>query len=316
MNTLFRAWACFVTTLMTFGLGGLPAGHAALVAQWHFDESTGTTARDSAGSFHGALSATGASFTPGGISGNAVNLDRATSGFVTMGNVLPLTSGDFSVVVWVKTTTTQTDTLVLAKHESGSANGYFFAINQTGGGGAPNKATFVASESVAQEATSASSVNDGNWHQIVGVYQSVGSEFIYVDGAPAEATGLSKPVVINNAPFLVGGFNISGTPQGRYTGLVDEVQIYDQALTASDVDFLFQHPASSLQSTLEIQLAGTNVVLKWPSFMSNFVLQATIALGAPGSWITLTNVLPVAVGSNLTVTEPAAAPAKFYRLKK
>ncbi|MCZ7638961.1 MAG: LamG domain-containing protein [Verrucomicrobia bacterium] len=52
--------------------------------------------------------------------------------------------------------------------------------------------------------TSSASVNDGNWHQLVGVYQAGGSERIYVDGALA-ATGASEPVVLNNAPFLIGG---------------------------------------------------------------------------------------------------------------
>ncbi|MCZ7640005.1 MAG: hypothetical protein M5U12_30510 [Verrucomicrobia bacterium] len=139
------------------------------------------------------------------------------------------------------------DTVVLGKHEAFSENGYFFAINPTGGGGAPDKATFVVSEFVRDGVTSSASVNDGNWHQLVGVYQAGGSERIYVDGALA-ATGASEPVVLNNAPFLIGGSVSHGVATGRFTGLVDEVQVYDRTLSNAEVQNLFAYPAQTLAS--------------------------------------------------------------------
>ncbi|MCZ7638960.1 MAG: LamG domain-containing protein [Verrucomicrobia bacterium] len=113
-------------------LVGMGAGQAGVVAQWHFDEADGAIARDSLGSLDGALSATGATFVPGGIAGNAIRLDGTQNGWVSMGNALGLTNGDFSIVLWVKTTATEGDTVVLGKHEAFSENGYFFAINPTG----------------------------------------------------------------------------------------------------------------------------------------------------------------------------------------
>ena len=221
------------------------SARAAVLAQWHFDESTGASAADATGSFPGVLSGTGSSFAAGGIVGNAVSLDGAQNGYVSMGNVLPFATGDFSLVVWVNTLATQ-GVAAVAKHESFSENGYFIAINQTGGGGQLGKATFVASEFVAMGVTSTTSVNDGAWHQIVGVYHDGGDEEIYVDGVPVEATGASEPMVPNSAPFLIGAVNSSGTPQGGYTGLIDEVQVYDQALTASHVAFLYEYPAHTV----------------------------------------------------------------------
>jgi hypothetical protein len=41
---------------------------------------------------------------------------------------------------------------------------------------------------------------------------------------------------------LVGAVTL-GAPEGRFTGLIDEVQVYTQVLTASEVDFLYHNPA-------------------------------------------------------------------------
>src|SRR3989442_1669902 len=107
----------FVIAVALLAINNLPI-RADLVAHWTFDEAGGTVAHDSAGGLDGALSPSGAGFVAGGISSNAINLSRAANGFVNMGNVLPLTSGDFSVVCWIKMNPGDTtpDTIFLGKH--------------------------------------------------------------------------------------------------------------------------------------------------------------------------------------------------------
>jgi hypothetical protein len=224
---------------------------AAVVAQYHFDEVSGFTAFDSAGFYNGTLTPTGATFVGGGISGNAISLNQGLGGLVNMGTSFPaFTSGDFSIVLWVNTTATAADTIPLAKHKAGTQNGYLFAINTTGGGGVANKSTFVTgSEFVAQAPTSTTTVNDGAWHQIVGVFSAGGTHSIYVDGSPLEAFSNSPGITDLGAPFLIGGVReIAGTdnPEARYTGLIDEVQVYDQALTDEQITALFQNPAQAV----------------------------------------------------------------------
>ena len=253
--------AAFAPLLLLSALTAPQITHAAIIAQYHFDEAGGTTAFDSAGSFNGTLTATGASFVPGGIAGNAISLDKALGGLVNMGTSFPgFLTGDFSIVLWVNTTTTLIDTVPLGKHAAGSENGYFIAINTTGGGGTANKATFVESEFVSLGTTSTTTVNNGAWHQIVGVYQAGGNESIYVDGSPAESTNAASAMVGNSAPFLIGGVNQSGTPNARYTGLVDEVQVYNQALTAAQIDFLFQNPTQVIPEPGTLSLFAFGIV--------------------------------------------------------
>ena len=262
---------------------------AGLVARWSFDEASGSIAHDRTGTYNGMLSASGAAFVPGGVSGNAMSLNKTANGFVNFGNVLPFTTGDFTIVAWIKMQAGDTtdDRVIIAKHEAFTQNGYILDVNTSGGTGQPNKAFFydggAFGSGIAQAIYSTSIVNDGAWHQVVGVHVAGGNKFIYVDGAPAEASNASRIVANNAAPLLLGGMNRSGVATGMFTGLIDEVQIYNQALSASEVDFLFHSPTnvavdcSQTVALLQTQLNAAKA--------SNAVLQAQ-----------LTNVLNLADG--------------------
>jgi hypothetical protein len=229
-----------------------PLGRA--LAHWRFDETSGTVVHDSAGTYDGTLSSTGAAFNTNGVSGGAISLTKVNNGFVNMGNVLGLLTGDYSLVAWIKMNAGDTtdSSVVLSKAEAYTRNGYFVNVNMTGSLLRNNKAAFIEGGtgagqiSIQETPISTTTVNDGNWHQIVAVYEDGGNKSIYVDGAPAEDTKPSQTFIGNSAPFLIGGFTFSGAPSGLFTGLIDDVQVYDFALTDSDVDFLFQNPGKEV----------------------------------------------------------------------
>jgi hypothetical protein len=80
------------------------------------------------------------------------------------------------------------------------------------------------------------------------------------------------------------------------------------SLTISDIAFYVTLPPS-----LQIQLAGTNVVLTWPLSGAGYVLQSANKLTPPVSWTTVTNV-PVIVNFQYTVTNQISGNSRFYRL--
>src|SRR5665213_1480764 len=80
------------------------------------------------------------------------------------------------------------------------------------------------------------------------------------------------------------------------------------AITASNFQFYSIPPPS-----LQIQLAGTNVVLTWPLSGAGYVLQSANKLAPPVSWTTVTNV-PVIVNFQYTVTNQISSGSVFYRL--
>jgi len=231
-----------------------PSPPAKALAHWKFDETSGTTAQDSAGTYNGQLSPGGASFVPGGVSGGALSLAKSNNGFVNIGNVLGLTSGDYSIVSWIKMTAGDTteSSVIIAKHAAYTRNGYNLMVNKSGGLLRENKVAFVEGGDGVGQITidetpiSTTSVNDGNWHQVVAVYQAGGTKLIYVDGAPAEDAKPSQAFNANSVPLLIGGVNFGGVPTGLFTGLIDEVQIYNYALADADVSFLFQNPGQQI----------------------------------------------------------------------
>jgi Concanavalin A-like lectin/glucanases superfamily len=227
-----------------------------LVSHWTFDESSGSIAHDRANAFDGTL-AGAAGFVSGGISGNALSLDEATGDYVNMGAAFPgFTSGDFSIVAWVKTTVTDR-AIVASKHASGILAGYIFGVNKFAFDyGEVGKASFYVTAQSGQEVNSTTTVNDGQWHQIAGVYTAGGNVEIYVDGAPAESTKASPVNNAIGAPFLVGAFELAGSPAADYTGLIDDVQVYSGALAADQVQCLFEHPGTSLDGPFVTPLAG------------------------------------------------------------
>jgi hypothetical protein len=236
---------------------------ADVIAHYRFDETSGTTAAPSIGSVNGTLQGS-ASFVTGGISGNAVSLSTTNDGVVSMGNNFRMLTGNFSISFWVKTNTVEADSVMLSKHSAGFTNGYLFPVGPTGGGGAAGKANFTVSENVANGVTSTTTVNDNAWHNIVGVYTAGGTHSIYVDGAPAEETKGSAAVIDSVSAFYVGGVGTIGNPtvaDGRYTGLFDDLQIYNQALTDSQVSFIFANPGQVVPEPSGVVLLALSTAL-------------------------------------------------------
>ena len=137
-----------------------------------------------------------------------------------MGNVLGFTSQPFSIVAWIKTAPgySVSDSALVSKHAAFTANGYWFMVNQAGGGGQVGKVIF-GEGTAAAAVTSTTTVNDGNWHQIVSTWQPGGKMFVYVDGAPSEASNNAhSSLVANSVAFLIGAVNVSGVPEARTLG--------------------------------------------------------------------------------------------------
>ncbi|MBN8519460.1 MAG: LamG domain-containing protein [Candidatus Accumulibacter sp.] len=212
-----------------------------MIAEYSFDETSGTIAHDSIGSVNGSLQG-GATFAPGaGVNGSgAINLNRATGGLVNMGDHFGFTSGSFSAEVWVKLNPGDTDgSFPIGKHYSGVVAGYFLAINDAGDGcSAIGRAHIYAAYPCS--GVSSTVVNDGLWHQLMGVYDTTSqTSAIYVDGLFQSSSSGGNIIHPTSASFLVGGLTIGGAPTGWYTGLIDNVRLYDSALDASKVASIY-----------------------------------------------------------------------------
>lgn len=220
---------------------GVCQAQPAPIGYWNFNETSGTTANASVGSINGTLNG-GVAFAPGaGIQGGAIQFDVSTTGLVNMGDNFAFPAGSYAIQAWVKTNPGDTVAMApVSKHTSTIMSGYFLAINDASGIGssAVNKAYFYASNGVSGVSTL--NVNDGNWHQLVGVYDATNNfTQSFVDGT-LQNTGPRVPMSTTAASFLVGGINSStNVPLGAYRGLIDEVKVWNTALTPADVQSLY-----------------------------------------------------------------------------
>lgn len=316
----------FLDNVVVRQLGATPAG---LLAHWRFDESPGaTTALDSVGNFHGTNSPTGADFVTGGQSGNALSLDLAANGLVNMGDNLMLGSSNFTISAWIKTPPGGTPGFgnFLSKHNTTFANGYILSYNHTAIANGLDHGFFYAGTrtipsmgfTIVDVPVSTLTVNDGNWHHIVGVYRPTGLTTIYVDGAPMEGSIASSSIAANAAPFLIGGTTAGSTPTANFTGLVDEVQIYNRALTDAEIDILFVNPGAEITTAPIIVVPPQSITVAVGS-NATFAVSATSTIAGTGpltyQWLRSGTNLPGATSSNLTLVNVQPGDSGDYSVR-
>jgi autotransporter-associated beta strand protein len=216
------------------------------LARYTFDSVRGGLVLNggSGGSAMNGMLAGGAAIVPGGRYGNAVSLANGASVDIVspiadLGN-----NGNWTVSAWVRTTAAGA-TILTKGDGTGWANGntiFYLGDGAAGGsGGIPSAVRYAGG--FFQGSTGAATVNDGNWHLVTYVNNG-GSYTIFTDGA-------AQPLSPGNAGFAnadIGSivrlgattntFPSDGTV--HFNGMLDNVQIYGQALSAAQVAALYQ----------------------------------------------------------------------------
>ena len=177
-------------------------------------------------------------------------LVRSTNSAVDLGDIFPMTGqSPFTVSAWVKFTTPGdgATSVAVARHRAGTVAGYILAMNASGGYGALGKAWFYQSTGPGLDAVSTTTVNDGEWHHMVAVHNDAGLTRIFVDGIPDEHSLGSTPISEVGVHLLVGGLYVGSTPTGYFNGFVDDVQIYDVALSCREIEAIYQNPGMPVE---------------------------------------------------------------------
>ena len=107
-----------------------------------------------------------------------------------------------------------------------------------GAGWAANKARFwIYDGAWKNSGNSTTSIGDGNWHYIVGVYDGTYLK-IYVDGVQESSNNIGATTLNSNSnPVIIGS---NGGSSEFWNGLIDEVAIFDIALTAEEIKKRYQ----------------------------------------------------------------------------
>ncbi|MHA3704518.1 LamG-like jellyroll fold domain-containing protein [Jatrophihabitans sp. YIM 134969] len=207
-----------------------PAGRPGLggVGQWQFDEGSGTTAADSAGS-HPLTLQNGASWTTG-LSGSALALNGDGQFAATQSRVVATDRRNYSVSAWVRLDAAG-DGFQTVVSEDAATNSAFFL--QYSGADHRWAFSFVGVRAVA---TDVGQPVPGRWYHLVGVRDVVASTLtLYVDGSPAAQTSVLGNADVADGPLAVGRGRYNGEPVDYLDGTVDDVRVFNRALSAGEV---------------------------------------------------------------------------------
>ncbi|WP_455391921.1 LamG domain-containing protein [[Eubacterium] cellulosolvens] len=200
------------------------------VALWHFNEGSGSTLNDeTTNNNDGTIN--GASWTMGrfdrGLSFDGVNdyVDCGNKGSWNFG------TSDFTIETWVKTSDTGDNPIVGRRQSNNMMDLRVEGVNN-------GKILFTAGMGgTYHNSRGKTSVNDGNWHYIVGVREYNKNLVIYVDGVDDTYTTSKDDDVINiNRELLIGARQGSITSiDAVFKGTIDEIRISNIARTPQEI---------------------------------------------------------------------------------
>ncbi|MBI3252361.1 MAG: hypothetical protein HYZ52_03450, partial [Candidatus Omnitrophica bacterium] len=196
---------------------------------WHLSEGTGTTSADGSGNANTATLANGAAWSTSGRIGNAINLDGVNDR-LTIAQSTSLGMVDkITVSVWFNANGSADTTQTIGARYPGTADGWQMDYGGT--------FRFYIGTSGAWTSADASAVpSAGVWHHAVGVYDGA-KIFLYLDGLLVATA--SKTGSMTNAATVIGGYD-SADNNYSFAGLVDEIAMYNYALTGTEVYQLYQ----------------------------------------------------------------------------
>jgi len=200
-----------------------PAGAPGLVGAYGFDETGGSSATDSSGSGNtGAIS--GAVSSAAGKFGRALSFDGVNDVVsVADSNTLDLTTG-MTLEAWVNPSTSLTGWKdVIYK---GDDNYYLMGCSSSLAPAAGGKYGGVYGEVFGTAALAANT-----WTHLAATYDGATLK-LYVNGVLVASTPQTGALSPSTNPLSIGGDPIYGQ---YFTGLIDEVRVYNTALTQAQV---------------------------------------------------------------------------------
>lgn len=161
-----------------------------------------------------------------------------------------------SVSVWVRSTLNDQGTLgAIITKSDGVSSPYGFGIAPNGTVCFTDADTSAHSGSVC---ASSAIYNDSEWHFLVGI-RAGGQLSIYLDGQFQASVADTATGISTNASDLRFGDDTSGDNRGAFRGSIDDVRIYNRAISPAEVKALYQ----SYNDPTNIDSADAGLVGRW-----------------------------------------------------
>ena len=207
-----------------------------IFAHWPFDEGVGTTAADASGNGYTGTLTNGVSWTAGAIS-NAIRLDGVND-YVDVGSI-DVAGNAMTLAGWFNPShlalTTHHDGHMISK-AGGPAEADYYWMLGTVKRGAKSRLGFRLNAGGATTTLIAASGNltKMRWSHAAAVYDGA-AMMLYLDGVLVGTRSKSGSIAVNGAvPVCIGG-NPTDPFIRPWLGGIDDLRIYDRALSAGEV---------------------------------------------------------------------------------
>lgn len=233
------------------GDGETLANSTGLIAQWNFNETSGTTATNNAGSCGSSCNGTLTNFAntsgqdvaagSGWTSANrrwgagALMFD-GTDDYVNLSSTTNLALTTYTISGWFKTSDMSDYKTITSRNTSSTARNWWIAIWKQGDTAHPEGSLVFRTSSggaAGIDLCSNTKVADGQWHHFAAIVNGTTSAQLYVDGilrASTSSIGLvdtpSTNAIVGNDPSVSGRY---------FKGVIDSLSIYSRALSASEI---------------------------------------------------------------------------------
>jgi Ca2+-binding RTX toxin-like protein len=237
-----------------------PVSAANLIGYWKLDENGGGTAIDSAGGDNNGTHENGPVYTSGtpSISPNPSAVDYDGSNDQTRvlngsGGAFNFANSNFTVSTFLKTATGDRSVLGNFSNAQRGWGLYVYASNRLNffgyGTAGINDTSFPAT------------VLDNQWHHVAGVYTRSGSNLTirtYFDGNLIGTNTANVGSIASNSDLLFGRYLL----QPHFDGVLDDIRVYERALTGTEVDQLSDGcPSASSSSASSVGSSVASSVL-------------------------------------------------------
>jgi len=229
-----------------------------LLGYWKMDEGTGTSVANSiSAQYNGTQN--NATWVDG-ISGKALSFN-GTNSFVVCNNTPVMTlTNEVTMSAWVKTLSAGA---VVTKDES------YYPETRLLVSGSRISSYIRTPATNATVTGSISTVNDNKWHHLVMTRKDGGDTTLYVDGK-FEARGVSPTGLLNDTSLPAVNFGrqyYAGAYSNYFSGVIDEVKIYNRELTANEVSKMSYAGIVFSPSVTFSSAESQTATLKWlPGF--------------------------------------------------
>jgi hypothetical protein len=201
-----------------------------LAGWWKLDDGGGTVANDSSHAFKGnAGKLVGKPKWAKGRNGGALQFNG--NQYVSLGNILQGSYPEISIACWVRHGQSQWQNIVeRSVWDKSDGIGLLMDYNGT-------SVTFGHYGIVG--ASSKVNVQDNQWHHVAGTMRQSGSDYvysIYVDGKLDNTATNSMGLTATEHGWAIGA-RYDGT--WGYHGLIEDVRIYDRALSDSEIQAIY-----------------------------------------------------------------------------